>query len=92
MQNCLFWAAGEGHLEMCRLLVNHGANFQQVDINKETAFHYAKKRKHLACQSYLQSLKQNAKNRKDMAKMVHYGLCRKAVSRSPRGPGRRRSS
>lgn len=46
---------------MCKFLVSKGVNFQIKDGNKETALHYAKKKKQLAIIAYLQDLKLNFK-------------------------------
>jgi hypothetical protein len=42
-QTCLFYAAGAGHLEMCRLFVDYGVNVQLLDRNRERAINYARK-------------------------------------------------
>jgi ankyrin repeat protein len=42
-QTCLFYAAGAGNLEMCRLFVDYGVNVQHVDRNRERAINYARK-------------------------------------------------
>lgn len=33
-QNCLFWAASSGSLEICKLLVQHNIDFNLKDGNK----------------------------------------------------------
>ena len=33
-QNSLFWAAGGGHLEMCKFLVQHNIDYNLKDGNK----------------------------------------------------------
>lgn len=45
-QTALFYAAAEGNLNMCRLLVENGANVLATDKNKERPMHYAKKNSH----------------------------------------------
>lgn len=66
-QNCLFWSAGGGHLEMCKFLVNNNVNFNKVDGNKEMAIHYARKNRHAHVAAYLQELRNNVKKTKEMA-------------------------
>lgn len=42
-QTCLFYAAREGHLEMCKALIERGANVLHQDTSHKTAASYAKK-------------------------------------------------
>lgn len=68
-QNCIFWAASHGHEEMCKLLVNRNTNFSQIDNNRETPLHYAKKNKHRNIVEYFSRLKKSIKKQKDDIKM-----------------------
>lgn len=54
-QTAIFYAAGEGKVEMCRLLANYGANLFATDKNKERAMHYARRRNHRAVLDFLNS-------------------------------------
>lgn len=56
-QNCLFWAAKEGHLEMCKLLVNRGCDPLVVDKFKKTAISFAKAQNHFHVSDYLNMFK-----------------------------------
>ncbi len=42
----LFYAAREGKVECCRLLLNNGADVNVVDDRKQTALYFAKKFNH----------------------------------------------
>ena len=42
-QTPLFYAAREGHLEMCKMLVEKGANISHSDSDNKTAVQYARK-------------------------------------------------
>lgn len=66
-QNALFY--GARYIEMCKLLVNSGINFQRVDFLKQTALNYAKSHHATDCIAYFNELKHNMKNRKEMVKM-----------------------
>lgn len=39
----MFYAAREGHLEVCKKLVEYGADFDLVDHNGQTPIYYAVK-------------------------------------------------
>jgi ankyrin repeat protein len=54
-QTALFYAAGEGKVEMCRLLADKGANLLATDKNKERAMHYAKRGGHRPVLDFLNS-------------------------------------
>ena len=42
-QTPLFYAAKEGHLEMCKVLVENGANIAHSDSQHKMASHYARR-------------------------------------------------
>lgn len=42
-QTCLFYAASQGHLGMCKALIERGANVLHQDTSNKTAASYAKK-------------------------------------------------
>lgn len=42
-QTPLFYAAREGHLDMCKILIEAGCDIIHMDSNNKTAAHYAKK-------------------------------------------------
>jgi ankyrin repeat protein len=42
-QTPLFYAAREGHLEMCKILIEAGCDLAQQDTSHKLASHYAKK-------------------------------------------------
>lgn len=44
-QTPLYYAARKGHLDMCKLLVERGANVEHLDFTSKTAAEYAKKAK-----------------------------------------------
>jgi ankyrin repeat protein len=60
-QTCLFYAAREGQLEMCKFLINRGCKFDILDKNKKNALHFAKTFKHHALVEYFNSLKETFK-------------------------------
>ncbi|NSM56653.1 ankyrin repeat domain-containing protein [Wolbachia endosymbiont of Atemnus politus] len=37
----LNWAFGNGHIEVVKLLLEHGANFEEKDKNELTPLHWA---------------------------------------------------
>ena len=42
-QTAIFYAAREGHKEMCELLLKFGANLNKQDKKKQTAYYWAKR-------------------------------------------------
>jgi ankyrin repeat protein len=52
-QTPLYYAARRGHLEMCRVLVEKGADVSHLDSSNKTAAEYAKKSKHYDIAEYL---------------------------------------
>ena len=42
-QTPLFYAAKEGHVDMCKLLIESGADLTITDTSNKTALYYAKK-------------------------------------------------
>ena len=52
-QTPLYYAARRGHLEMCKLLVEKGANVEHVDNTNKTAAEYAKRAKFLDTAEFL---------------------------------------
>lgn len=52
-QSALFWAAGEGHAECCRLLMAHGASLDLCDTQGDTVLHLACYGGHEECGSFL---------------------------------------
>lgn len=63
-QTCLFYAAREGQLEMCKFLINRGCKYDLIDKNKKTPLHFAKGSKHPSVIEYLTSLKESNKSTK----------------------------
>jgi len=47
-QSALHWAAKEGHLDICQILIEHGANANLNDVGDKTPLYYALKAKHSA--------------------------------------------
>jgi hypothetical protein len=65
-QSCIFYAAGEGRLEMCRMLVDRGANPFLTDKNKERAIHYARRNGHSRVVDFLNSCRGEARKQKEV--------------------------
>lgn len=42
-QTPLFYAAREGHLDMCKILIEAGCDISHQDLNHKNASHYAKR-------------------------------------------------
>jgi ankyrin repeat protein len=42
----LYYAARRGHLEMCKILIEKGADINHLDATNKTAIEYAKKAKY----------------------------------------------
>ena len=42
-QNCIFYSVREGHYEMTQLLIENGANLNQIDKKKMTPLTFAEK-------------------------------------------------
>jgi ankyrin repeat protein len=62
-QTCLFYAAREGQLEMCKFLINRGCRHDLLDKSKKMPLHFAKTYKHPSVIEYLASLKEVSKSR-----------------------------
>lgn len=45
-QSPIYYAARRGHLEMCRLLIEKGAELTHLDMSNKTVLEYAKKAKY----------------------------------------------
>lgn len=45
-QTLLYYAARRGHLELCKILIEKGADISHTDSNGKTAVEYAKKAKY----------------------------------------------
>ena len=54
-QTALFYAAREGHLDMCKILVEAGCDILHADSTNKTAAHYAKKYNNNEVHEYLSS-------------------------------------
>jgi ankyrin repeat protein len=64
-QTCLFYAAGAGNIEVCRLFVEFGANVQIYDKNREKASNYARKNGHQKVVDYLNNCKNEIRRVKE---------------------------
>lgn len=53
LQTPLYYAARKGHLEMCKLLIEKGADLTHLDSNGKMAIEYAKKAKFMDVADYL---------------------------------------
>lgn len=65
-QTPLFYAAREGHLDMCKILIEAGCDIIHMDSNNKTAAHYAKKVNHNEVCEYLSNELQNVKEQRKM--------------------------
>jgi len=52
-QTALYYAAKKGHYEMCKRLVEKGANPSHVDSQNKNAAEYAKKARHYETAEYI---------------------------------------
>ena len=65
-QTPLFYAAKEGHVDMCKLLIESGAELTITDTSNETALYYAKKANKQECYEYLTAYFQTLKDEKKL--------------------------
>ena len=63
-QTALFYAAREGHVDICRYLIENGADYQIQDQKRQTALNYAKKFQRKAVIEYLQQINFQNKEKK----------------------------
>jgi len=63
-QTPLFYAAKEGHLEMCKILIDNGCDMTHQDNSQKTASHFAKKNGKMEVYEYLNSEYQKLKEQK----------------------------
>ena len=63
-QTPLFYAAREGHLEMCKILIEAGCDLSHQDTSHKMASHYAKKYTKNEVFDYLSNEYQTLKDQK----------------------------
>ena len=63
-QTPLFYAAREGNLEMCRILIDAGCDLAHQDLSHKMASHYAKKYNKNEVYDYFSNEYQNLKDQK----------------------------
>ena len=81
-QTCLFWAAGSGNLSLCELLYDYGVNVAAVDVNRERAIAYAKKKDHSHVAEYLHSCQHHMKRVREEQKMRIQESSQQSISMS----------
>lgn len=52
-QTAIYYAARRGHLDMCKLLLEKGADITHHDSSRKTAVEYAKRAKYIDVAEYL---------------------------------------
>jgi ankyrin repeat protein len=68
-QTCLFYAAREGRLEACKLLVQLGIEVQHQDKKKKNAASFAREKNQKQVVDFLNSLKTEDKKSKEIEKV-----------------------